>query len=54
MDPAGGGCGPPPALLQLGHLYAQGHLEPPEEGTAMHCYRTAAEAGNLEAQRLLA
>jgi TPR repeat protein len=38
------------SLLQLGHLYAQGHLEAPEEGAAMDCYRTAAEAGNLEAQ----
>ena len=26
---------------------AQGHLEPPEEGAALNCYRAAVEAGNL-------
>src|SRR5207302_23135 len=55
----------PPALLQLGYLYTQGHLEPPAmycTGTgvvrnlaqAVKCYRRSAVQGDRYAQYNLA
>jgi uncharacterized protein len=39
---------------QLGQLDPLGHARTPDAGAAMRCYRAAAEAGHLEAQRILA